>query len=105
MSTTSPDTNRTVRRTVLATRPLTRWRTVDLLKRSGPIRNLFDLIFWTIQTLSSRDCFAFLFMVLIILGLAHVALGIFASVGTIWIVYVIGSLLLPGPRARYRGAA
>ena len=31
MSTTSPDTNRTVRRTVLATRPLTRWRTVDLL--------------------------------------------------------------------------
>jgi len=77
----------------------------DLLKRSGPVRNLFDLVFWTVQTLSSRDCFAFLFMVLIILGLAHVALGIFASVGTVWIVYVVGSLLLPRPRAGYRGAA
>ena len=77
----------------------------DLLKRSGPIRNPVDLVFWAVQTLTSRDCFAFLFMVLIILGLAHVALGIFASVGTIWIVYVVGSLLLPGHRAGYRGAA
>ena len=77
----------------------------DLLKRSGPIRNPFDLAFWTVQTLSSRDCFAFLFMILIILGLAHVALGIFASVGTIWILYVVGTLLLPGQRAGYRGAA
>jgi energy-coupling factor transport system substrate-specific component len=31
MSTTSPDTGRTIRRTVLATRPLARWRTIDLL--------------------------------------------------------------------------
>lgn len=77
----------------------------DLLKRRGPIRNVVDLLFWIVQTLTSRDCFAFLFMILIILGLAHVALGIFASVGTIWIVYVVGSLLLPGLGPRYRGAA
>jgi energy-coupling factor transport system substrate-specific component len=31
MSTTSPDTHHTAHRYVLATRPLTRWRTVDLL--------------------------------------------------------------------------
>lgn len=76
----------------------------DLLKRSGPIHNLVDLIYWVVQTLSSRDCFAFLFMILIILGLAHVALGIFATVGTVWILYVLISLL-PWPRPRFRGAA
>jgi CDP-L-myo-inositol myo-inositolphosphotransferase len=77
----------------------------DLLKRSGPVRNLVDLIYWAVQTLTGRDVFAFLFMMLIIVGLAHVALMIFATVGTVWIVYVVGSLLLPGPRPRFRGAA
>ena len=76
----------------------------DLLKRSGPVRNLVDLIYWAVQTLTGRDVFAFLFMVLIIVGLAHVALMIFATVGTLWFFYVLVTLL-PGPRLRFRGAA
>jgi len=76
----------------------------DLLKRSGPIHNVVDLIFWAVQTLTSRDCFAFLFMVLIIAGLAEVALSIFALVGTVWFLYVLVTLV-PGPRAGFRGAA
>jgi hypothetical protein len=43
--------------------------------------------------------------VLIIVGLAHVALMIFASVGTIWIIYVFATLFLPGKSAAFRGAA
>jgi phosphatidylglycerophosphate synthase len=78
--------------------------TFDLLKRSGPIRNFADLIFWTVQTLTSRDCFAFLFMVMIIAGLAQVALSIFALVGTVWFLYVLVTLL-PGQGPRFRGAA
>ena len=77
----------------------------DLLKRSGPVRNPVDLIYWAVQTLTGRDVFAFLFMVLIIVGLAHVALMIFASVGTIWIIYVFATLFLPGKSAAFRGAA
>jgi phosphatidylglycerophosphate synthase len=77
----------------------------DLLKRSGPVRNLVDLVYWTVQTLTGRDVFAFLFMVLIIVGLADVALMIFATVGTIWIFYVFVTLLLPRSMAGFRGAA
>jgi phosphatidylglycerophosphate synthase len=77
----------------------------DLLKRSGPIRNLVDLIYWAVQTLTGRDVFAFLFMVLIIVGLAHVALMIFAFVGTVWILYVFLTLFLPRASAGFRGAA
>jgi phosphatidylglycerophosphate synthase len=77
----------------------------DLLKRSGPIRNVVDLIFWAVQTLTGRDCFAFLFMVLIIAGLAQVALSIFATVGTVWFLYVFVSLFLPRSIAGFRGAA
>jgi len=77
----------------------------DMFKRSGPVRNFVDLVYWAVQTLTGRDVFAFLFMVLIIVGLGHVALMIFASVGTLWFLYVLGSLLLPRPRPRFRGAA
>jgi 1L-myo-inositol 1-phosphate cytidylyltransferase / CDP-L-myo-inositol myo-inositolphosphotransferase len=77
----------------------------DLFKRNGRVRNLVDLVYWGVQTLTSRDCFAFLYMVLIIAGLERVALSIYAGVGTVWIVYVIASLLLPRPSARFRNAA
>lgn len=66
-------------------------------KRSLRIRSAFDLVYWIVQTLTGRDCFAFLFMVLIIAGLERTALSIFAGVGTIWLLYVIVSLL-PLPR-------
>ena len=45
------------------------------------------------QTLSSRDCFAFLFMVLILAGLERTALSIFAGVTTLWFLYVLASLI------------
>ncbi len=75
----------------------------DLFKRSARIRGVADLIYWAVQTLTGRDCFAFLFMVLIIVGLERAALMIYAGVGTIWILYVLSSLL-PVRRA-FRGAA
>lgn len=75
----------------------------DLFKRFGPVRGAADLIYWTVQTLSSRDCFAFLFMVLIILGLERTALSIFSGVATLWIVYVL-ACLAPGPNAFRRAA-
>ncbi len=65
----------------------------DLFKRSGRIGGAFDLIYWIVQTLTGRDCFAFLFMVLIIAGLERVALTIFTGVGSIWLLYLIVSLL------------
>lgn len=77
----------------------------DLLKRSGPIHNVVDLIYWAVQALTGRDVFAFLFMVLIIAGLAQVALSIFATVGTVWFLYVFVSLFLPRSIAGFRGAA
>jgi len=43
-------------------------------------------------------------MVLIIAGLERVALCIYAGVGTLWIVYVLASLLL-WPKESFRGAA
>jgi len=64
----------------------------DLLKRSGRIRNPADLVFWIIQTLSSRDCFAFLFMALTVVGQERTALWIFATVATIWFTYLLISL-------------
>jgi 1L-myo-inositol 1-phosphate cytidylyltransferase / CDP-L-myo-inositol myo-inositolphosphotransferase len=75
----------------------------DMFKRSGPVRGLADGIYWIVQTLSSRDCFAFLFMVLIILGLERVALSILSGVATIWFLYVLASLA-PVPRAFRRAA-
>jgi 1L-myo-inositol 1-phosphate cytidylyltransferase / CDP-L-myo-inositol myo-inositolphosphotransferase len=59
--------------------------------------------------ITSRDFFAFAFMVLIIAGLAWPALIVFTTVGTGWIVYVIGSLFAGRRAVRreegYRGAA
>jgi phosphatidylglycerophosphate synthase len=75
----------------------------DLFKRSVRIRGVVDLVYWAVQTLTGRDCFAFLYMALIIVGLERTALMIYAGVGTIWILYVLGSLL-PIPRT-FRGAA
>lgn len=73
----------------------------DLLKRSGRIGGPVDLIYWLVQTLSSRDCFAFLFMALILVGLERVALSIFAGIAMIWFPYVLITLLLPpGAAAR-----
>jgi CDP-L-myo-inositol myo-inositolphosphotransferase len=76
----------------------------DLLKRSATrIRGPVDLIYWAVQTLTGRDCFAFLFMVLILTGLERTALSIYAGVGTLWFLYVLTTLL---PRSRaVRGAA
>ena len=76
----------------------------DLFKRPSPrIRGPVDLVYWAVQVLTGRDCFAFLFMVLIIAGLERTALSIYAGVGTLWILYVTASFL-PLPRA-FRGAA
>jgi len=77
----------------------------DLLKRSGRIGGLVDLVYWAVQTLTSRDCFAFLYMALIIAGLERTALWIYAGVGTIWLPYVIASILLPRSGQRFRNAA
>lgn len=73
-------------------------------RRSIRIRSIVDLIYWAVQTLTGRDCFAFLFMALIIAGLERTALSIYAGVGTVWVLYVIASLALPRP-TRFRGAA
>jgi CDP-L-myo-inositol myo-inositolphosphotransferase len=73
-------------------------------RRGGRIAGIVDLVYWTVQVLTGRDCFAFLFMVLTVTGLERVALYIFAGVGTIWFLYVLLSSLLPVPRT-YRGAA
>jgi 1L-myo-inositol 1-phosphate cytidylyltransferase / CDP-L-myo-inositol myo-inositolphosphotransferase len=77
----------------------------DLLKRSGRIGGVVDLIYWAVQTLTGRDCFAFLYMALIIAGLERTALWIYAGVGTVWLSYVILSVLLPRPGRRFRNAA
>jgi len=75
----------------------------DMFKRAGPVRGIGDLVYWIVQTLSSRDCFAFLFMVLIILGLERIALSILSAVTTIWFLYVLAALA-PVPRAFRRAA-
>jgi 1L-myo-inositol 1-phosphate cytidylyltransferase / CDP-L-myo-inositol myo-inositolphosphotransferase len=77
----------------------------DLYKRrGGRIGGIVDLVYWAVQLLTGRDCFAFLFMVLTLTGLERVALSIFTGVGTVWLLYILLSALLPAPRA-YRGAA
>lgn len=76
----------------------------DMLKKSAPVRTPGDLVYWAVQTLTGRDCFAFLYMVLIIAGLERTALSIYAGVGAIWFPYVLLTLL-PRPRASFRSAA
>jgi 1L-myo-inositol 1-phosphate cytidylyltransferase / CDP-L-myo-inositol myo-inositolphosphotransferase len=77
----------------------------DLLKRSGRIGGVVDLVYWAVQTLTGRDCFAFLYMALIIAGLERTALWIYAGVGTIWLTYVILAVMLPRPGPEFRNAA
>lgn len=75
----------------------------DMLKKSAPVRTPGDLLYWAVQTLTGRDVFAFLYMVLILTGLERTALSIYAAVGAIWFPYVLVTLL---PRRRaFRGAA
>lgn len=77
----------------------------DLFKRrNARIGGFVDLVYWVVQVLTSRDCFAFLFMALTLVGLERVALSIFAGVAAIWLPYVLLSTLLSAPRT-YRGAA
>lgn len=76
-----------------------------LKRRSLRIRGPVDLIYWAVQTLTGRDCFAFLFMTLIMCGLERTALSIYAGVGTVWIIYVIASLGLARPQAGFRSIA
>jgi CDP-L-myo-inositol myo-inositolphosphotransferase len=77
----------------------------DLLKRLAPVRGAVDMVFWVMQTLTSRDCYAFLFMILIIAGLAQQALMVGALIGTVWMLYVFVTLLLPRSSLGFRGAA
>jgi CDP-L-myo-inositol myo-inositolphosphotransferase len=77
----------------------------DLFKRrNARIGGLVDLVYLVVQVISSRDFFAFLYMVLTIVGLERVALCIFAGVAVIWFSYVLIASLLPAP-GPYRGAA
>lgn len=77
----------------------------DLFKRrNARIGGLVDLVYWIVQVLSSRDCFAFLFMILTIIGQERTALCIFAAVAAMWLGYVLLAPLLGAP-GRYRGAA
>lgn len=67
-------------------------------RRGGPSGGLFDLAYRAVQVLTGRDCFAFLFMALTLVGLERAALFIFAGVGTIWLIYILVSSALPAPR-------
>ena len=72
----------------------------DMLKRRERRGGFVGLVYWLVQVLTGRDCFAFLFMALTLVGLERVALMIYAGVGTIWFSYVLGSLLLVPGRSR-----
>lgn len=77
----------------------------DLFKRRNVrIGGVVDLVYWVVQVISARDFFAFMFMLLTLLGLERVALCIFAGVAVIWFFYVLIASLLVIPRS-YRGAA
>ena len=79
----------------------------DLLKRSGRPRGPVDLVYWIVQTLSGRDTYAFLFMVLIVAGLERTALIIFTGVATLWFAYLLVTLYRRSARRAegFRGAA
>ncbi len=63
-----------------------------IVQRRGPI----DLLLRFGKILTCRDTFAFLFAFLILVGLPMVALGIFAGVATIWILFVVQHVLAWG---------
>lgn len=73
----------------------------DMFKRRQRGGGFVGLVYWIVQVLTGRDCFAFLFMALTLAGLERTALMIYAAVGTLWFPYVLLSLLL----ARARPAA
>ncbi len=75
-------------------------------RRGGPSGGIFDLAYRAVQVLTGRDCFAFLFMALTLIGREREALFIFAGVGTIWLIYILVSSALPAPRPPHeRGVA
>ncbi len=75
----------------------------DLFKRrGGSIGGVVDLVYRIVQVISSRDFFAFLYMVLTILGLERTALCIFAGVAVIWFFYVLIASLLRSPASLSR---
>jgi CDP-L-myo-inositol myo-inositolphosphotransferase len=77
----------------------------DMFKRrAAPIGGVVDLVYWVVQLLTGRDCFALLFMLLTLLGFERAALCIFAGVAAIWLCYVLLAPLLAAPRSS-RGAA
>jgi len=77
----------------------------DQFKRSAaPIGGVVDLVYWVVQLLTGRDCFALLFMLLTLVGLEREALCIFAGVAAIWLCYVLLATLLAALRGD-RGAA
>ncbi|HEV7661262.1 MAG TPA: CDP-alcohol phosphatidyltransferase family protein [Allosphingosinicella sp.] len=66
----------------------------DLLKPRGRRPpGLAQAVIRFFTPITSRDFFAFLFMILIVAGLAWTALCIFATVATGWIAFVLASLL------------
>jgi CDP-L-myo-inositol myo-inositolphosphotransferase len=71
----------------------------DRFKRRERAVGPVGAVYWVVQVLTGRDCFAFLFMMLILAGLERTALMIYAGVGTIWFPYVLVSLLLPPARS------
>jgi hypothetical protein len=77
----------------------------DMFKRrAARIGGVIDLVYWVVQLLTGRDCFALLFMLLTLFGFEREALCIFAGVAAIWLCYVLLAPLLAAPRS-YRGAA
>jgi phosphatidylglycerophosphate synthase len=77
----------------------------DLLKRAPHARGPFEPIFRVMQAVTSRDCYAFLFLILIIAGLAQQALLVGALIGTLWMLYVFATLVLPWASEAFRGTA
>ena len=68
-------------------------------------RRSVDLIYWVVQMLTGRDFFAFLFMVLILVGLERVALSSSRASRPSGFVYVFALAAAPVAERAYRGAA
>ena len=76
---------------------------LDLFKRSGGVGSPFDLIYRIVQVLSGRDCYAFLYMLLIVAGFERTALIIYTSIATLWFMYVLALLSPPTQSLSRRG--
>ena len=81
---------------------------MDLVKQryrarhSGPA---FARLTGFLTVVSSRDFFALLFAVLILVGLPMVVLYLFAAAAVVWILFVIGALIVPVPASSIKGSA